>query len=340
LTVTPVTNQVYIANGNDNTVTVLTAQQVQAIPLTTAIAPIPGGLTFDPTPGFSFSAASTFARQAPTVENVYFQVDTWQGPWIAAATSGANFTGKPASALSGGTHIVYAFAIDGQDASSTGVAQDLIGNVTAEVFTATPPVVAHLDFSIGAAKGGSASATVKAGQTANYALQLSLTGGLPTDQLSVTVACTGAPAKATCAGPASAVAVTQTAPGAVAVSVTTTANALFPPVPYSYPRNPLRWVPVFWALTLLALVSCMLARKRAEAYGQRNALATRLAFAGSTVLFLAILVSMSGCGGGGGGGGGTIMPPSNGTPVGTYTLTVTATSGNLTRAQQLALTVQ
>ncbi|NDQ57478.1 MAG: choice-of-anchor D domain-containing protein [Acidipila sp.] len=38
-----------------------------------------------------------------------------------------------------GTHIVYAFATDGQDANSSGVAQQLIGEISAQVFTVNSP---------------------------------------------------------------------------------------------------------------------------------------------------------------------------------------------------------
>jgi hypothetical protein len=67
----------------------------------------------------------------------------------------------------------------------------------------------------------------------------------------------------------------------------------------------------------------------------------------SALRSLALLLFIStglilGCGSGSGGGGGT--PPSGGgssvTPPGTYTLTVNATSGSVTAAQQLTLTVQ
>src|SRR6266481_4979608 len=62
----------------------------------------------------------------------------------------------------------------------------------------TETINAPLDLSFGAAAGSSTSATVKAGQTAMYSLQLSLIGGSATDQLTVTVSCMGAPPKATC----------------------------------------------------------------------------------------------------------------------------------------------
>ena len=116
--VNPVTNKIYVANNGSNNVTVINEQQVQPIPLTTTINPLAGNQTSNPTPTFTFSATSTFAPTAPPVDALYFQFDTWQGPWIpATATPGGGFSGK-APTLSLGTHILYAYATDGQDATS------------------------------------------------------------------------------------------------------------------------------------------------------------------------------------------------------------------------------
>ncbi len=80
--VNPVTGKIYVSNFAG--VTVLTEQQVQAIPLTTAISALPNNRTANPNPGFTFDAASGFSPTAPAVEAVYFQVDTWQGSWTPA----------------------------------------------------------------------------------------------------------------------------------------------------------------------------------------------------------------------------------------------------------------
>ena len=142
LAVNPVTNNVYVA-GSPNTV-VISEEQVQAIPLTTTINPLAGNTTTSTTPSFGLSAASTFAPTAPPVDAIYVQFDTWQGPWTAATfTAGVGYNAT-APMLSLGTHILYAYASDGQDATSimttsNGGSSPLIGTIAAYVFTVLAP---------------------------------------------------------------------------------------------------------------------------------------------------------------------------------------------------------
>jgi len=141
--VNPVTNKVYMANEVGNDVTVLTEQQTQTIPLTTAIGPLPNNETNSPTPSFTFTVTSTFSPNTPAVNAVYFQLDTQQGEWTRAVPTGApgTFTGT-LPALSPGTHILYAFATDGQDASSIqirGQSSPLVGQIAAYHFLSTVP---------------------------------------------------------------------------------------------------------------------------------------------------------------------------------------------------------
>jgi hypothetical protein len=67
----------------------------------------------------------------------------------------------------------------------------------------------------------------------------------------------------------------------------------------------------------------------------RNEGRSGLAFATVVLSVLTIISSVSGCAGGGGGGG--VHNP--GTPTGTYTLTISGTSGNVSHTQKLILTV-
>jgi len=158
------TNNIYVTNLADATVTVISEEQVQAIPLNTAITPLPGNISNTSTPTFTFTphvflptialAATNGFLPSVSAQKLYFQLDTWEGPWIAAVTGVgiprivaspiaaspilATFTGL-SPALRQGTHVVYAFATNGQESTSTGFAQQLIGQMAAEVFTVILP---------------------------------------------------------------------------------------------------------------------------------------------------------------------------------------------------------
>jgi hypothetical protein len=75
-------------------------------PLTTTITPLPGNTTTNAAQVFQFT--TKYSASLP-VTNLYFQFDTFEGPW-SQATPGAmagSFTGA-ASGLTVGTHILYA----------------------------------------------------------------------------------------------------------------------------------------------------------------------------------------------------------------------------------------
>jgi YVTN family beta-propeller protein len=140
--VNPVTNAVYVSNQNSNNVTVITEQQVHSIPLSATVTPLGGDQTVVTAapPIFTFTTSSTFSPQATTPDAVFYQVDTWQGPWLMASGSSNTFTGQiPAEFL--GTHILYAYATDGQEGTSINAVDGLgpvIGNIIAYVFTVVP----------------------------------------------------------------------------------------------------------------------------------------------------------------------------------------------------------
>ena len=81
--VNPVTNKAYVANNGSDNVTVIDEQSPRDIPLRVAIAPLAGNATTSPTPSFALTASTSFTPNAPAVQGVRFQVDTWQGPWQA-----------------------------------------------------------------------------------------------------------------------------------------------------------------------------------------------------------------------------------------------------------------
>ncbi|KAF0221782.1 MAG: hypothetical protein FD174_113 [Geobacteraceae bacterium] len=163
--VNPVTNRVYITNQTSNDVTVIDEQAAQPIPLSVVIAPLSNNVSSSPTPTFSLTAASTFTP--PTIlQNVYYQYDTWQGEWKSATTfNGTSGTVNDATPLLKGGHVLYMFATDGQEATSTNTGYQgspLIGSIAAYAFTVTGPIPTPPS-----ATSGAATSITQTGATLN-----------------------------------------------------------------------------------------------------------------------------------------------------------------------------
>ena len=140
IAVNPVNQRVYVANYTSSNVSVITPAATAAIPLTTAISSLASNQTGSATPSFTFTPTSRFSPTAPAVTGVYFQTDTWQGSWQQLGGSGP-YTGTT-TPLSAGTHVLYAYAVDGEEATSVNTgfgSSPLIGQMAAYVFTVVPP---------------------------------------------------------------------------------------------------------------------------------------------------------------------------------------------------------
>jgi PKD repeat protein len=218
-----------------------------------------------------------------------------------------------------GTYTVTVTVTDSNGASATATSTVTAGSPSGNLSLTVPP--------------GGSSATVKAGQSTTFALQLAATG----NPFSVTITCSGAPADAACNGPASPVTVAAGSSVNVPVTVTTTANAAMLPVGKITP-------PMLWLLPGASVLAWLIGGKARFFQTRRRLAGSRRkqwkpAFA-ALFLLLAALVAMAGCGG----TKGTTVTPTkavvNGTPAGSYTLTVTATSGSTTRSTPLTLNVQ
>jgi hypothetical protein len=207
--------------------------------------------------------------------------------------------------------VTFTPAANGNRAGTLSVADDAAGSPQTAPLSGT-----GVSLGLGIASGGSNSATVSAGQTASYKLTIGGAGVSGT----ATFRCAGAPKGAGCMVPAS-VNVSASNASPVSVSVTTTSRTVGALSP-----SRLRLSPWLWATALLGLVIVpgWVSRPRPRPWLR------------STPLLLLLLVCS--CGGGSTASGPQTNP--DGTPAGTYDLTVTATLGSLAQPISLKLIVQ
>jgi hypothetical protein len=141
MAVNPVTNKIYVPNLNDpsgNSVfTVISEQQVQPIPLPVTIQ-LQGQpnvhVTVNRNPQFQITASSNFQPVKLPLQNVFFQLDTWEGQWQLATPSGANFSAQLTS-VPLGNHVLYAYSTDAQATATLWPANLLISPIAAFAFT-------------------------------------------------------------------------------------------------------------------------------------------------------------------------------------------------------------
>lgn len=113
----PVSNQILIANDADGTISVIDDRGTTAPHIVTQINPVENNTTS--ASAAQFSIATTDPIAGSSVGQVYYQIDTLQGPWSLASGQGANsFLARPMR-IAPGFHTIYAFATDGQLISNT-----------------------------------------------------------------------------------------------------------------------------------------------------------------------------------------------------------------------------
>ncbi len=185
------------------------------------------------------------------------------------------------------------------------------------------------EFVVTVPEGGD-TVTITAGGTANYELVLAPAGFVGT----VTLTCTGAPAGTTCTVTPNMVTLDGATAVTIMVSVATTAPSLL--MPPAGPQSGMPWLP--WLLGLAMTVALAEALRRRTAWAGRLMPQRAWPVLAATLLFAALWASC-------GSGAPTLPPagggiPTGGTPTGTSTLTINASSGGqVVQTIPLTLTV-
>ena len=178
-----------------------------------------------------------------------------------------------------------------------------------------------IDFSISPAAGSPSSATVTAGQSATYTVSHVGTSGFSG---TASFSCSDPTAQSICSVSPPSVTLNGTTAQNATVTVTTTARSAVP-LRWGPPILPLGLrVALPWLLLLLSIVILARTLRRRSRW--------RRAWVGLAAMLMAAALFF-GCGGRG------APPPPQGTPSGTYAITVSATSAGVTRATMLSLTV-
>jgi 6-phosphogluconolactonase (cycloisomerase 2 family) len=283
-------------------------------PMPTASVPVTGtGVT--PAPAVNIPATLNFAtvtEGSSTTQNISIANSGTSPLHISAiALAGANaadFSSLPTAACNSpiapgnscSVAITFVPLAVGERSTTLNVTDDAANSPQAVQISGN----ATAAFTAGAIPGGSTSATVSAGQAAQFQLQFTPGTGF-TGTISLT--CSGAPVGAQCHVPAT-VAVTSGTAAQFTVTVSTSGSAALLPAPR------VRITPVALVVALLLLVPILIFLVKppfvaAPTWSQCGVLSLTL---------LCLIFLVAGCG-----GGGVSSPPPVITPSGTSTITVT-----------------
>jgi YVTN family beta-propeller protein len=302
-------NRVFVANTGSNSVSVIDTSLASSAPTVSITSPANGS----PVSQTVTVQATASASSGLTLAGVQFQLDGANlGPQV---TSTPYSTSWDTTQTTNASHILTAVATDSAGTAASSSVTVTVNN--SSVININP------DFVLAVQANSSASATVAAGATATYLLNL-ISG--TTFNGTVTLTCSGAPA--TCSFPASSsisISANSTVP------ITVTVATVGPSASVAQPGR--RHAPFTFALALLAPFA--LAGWR----GSRRRKRIRQWVIGG---FLALMMLLVSCGGGGAvppGASSVNTTKSTGTAAGTYTLTITGTSATITHTISLTLTV-
>lgn len=289
-----------------------------------AVTLTPASLSFGNQPVGQASAASLVVL-----------ANTGNSPLTLAsiAVSGANAvdfaqtnacSGTIAPAASCSISVIFTPAFSGSRSAQITIADNASGSPHQVQLSGTGTSATAPDFSISAAPQ---SATLAAGQSTGFTLSVSASGGF---SQSVTFACSGLPAGATCSFSPPSVTPTASSPGTAKLTLATLSRSGGTLVRFPAPALPLSYETAL-RISVIALLLCLYKMKSSTRIASHARLATSFA-----VIVLLVGGSLTGC------ANSTSMQVTGGggTPAGTYTISVTASSGNLTHQLSVSITVQ
>jgi hypothetical protein len=301
------------------------------------IAAVPGitlsaaALSFSPpatTQGTS-SAAQTLTVMNSGNASLHVSSVSLGGSNSADFSFTANCTAPVAPSANCTISVVFNPVASGQRTASLVIADDAPNSPQ----TVQASGNANSAFTVGAATGSSMSASVSAGQPAQYQLQLTPGSGFSG---TVSLSCSGAPLGAACQLPTS-VSLANATATPFTVTVTTSGPAVLPPsIPLRLP--PLSGVPLLpFAVFALVLLICLLGFRAFESAPGKNRLVVCGVF---TAAILCMILGVAGCGGG---SAAVQSPPPIVTPSGTSTIIITPSamspSGQPLQVQPIQLTL-
>jgi hypothetical protein len=254
----------------------------------------------------SMSAAQTVTLTNPTTVNLSITGISLNGTSAAdfaqTSTCGSGVSGKNNCTIS----VTFTPSASGTRKATLNIADNAPDSPQAIAITGS-----GVSLGLTVSSAGSNTATVAAGQTASYSLAIG-GGGISG---SASFACTGSPIGAVCTVPSTLSVASGTA-STFAITITTTSRTLSALRLIEIHPGPWAWAVLFFGIAISP-----------RANRTKRAL---LRFA----WLIPLAVSLCSCGG----SGNSTIP--NGTPAGTYTLTVTATSGSTSQSVNLTLIVQ
>ena len=182
---------------------------------------------------------------------------------------------------------------------------------------------------ISTAAGGSTTASISAGQTAQFNLQVTPGAGF---NGTLNFTCSGAPFGAVCTVPAS-LAVSNGSAVSFTVSVSTLGASQLSPFSHGPSSPPWPRIPFFYAALLAALCAVLLTVQFRRGLSQSSA-----SFTAATAIMFSIVLVFSGIGcGGGGGGGGSSPSPAPPTTQSAATPAIQPSAGTFTAPQAISI---